>query len=75
MKHDNWSPNDYNISLTLEDIPSNIGVRTSADLTRELQRVTPLGRRVHLDIGNREEQVSNHILLNTHLKVNGVDIL
>ena len=75
MKDGEYTPSDYDLTFDVADIPSNIKSRGSLDLKKELQKVTPLTRRVHLNLRNHEEAVTSNATVSTGLTVNGVRII
>lgn len=71
MKSENWTPSDYDISFDIGEVPANIESVSSMDLKKTLDMVTPLSRRIHLNLLNSEERMENHVSITSRLLVNG----
>lgn len=55
----NWTPNDYNLSFPVEEIPSNVDVQNVKELTLQLQNKTPLGKVIHIELEEKNRNIEN----------------
>lgn len=52
----NWTPNDYNLSFPVEEIPSNVDVQNVKELTLQLQSKSPLGKVIHIELEEKTKK-------------------
>ena len=55
----NWTPNDYNLSFPVEEIPSNVDVQNVKELTLQLQSKSPLGKVIHIELEEKNRNIEN----------------
>lgn len=65
-KH-NWTPNDYDLEFPTDQIPSNINLQDTTDLTHHLQKKFPLSKTIHLNLDETNKDISNNITCHTNL--------
>lgn len=77
VRHDpDWTPNNYDIYITPNNIPSNIKKETPPNLLKRLQKLMPLSKKLHLNFNMDPETISekNNLMLNTSLKINNTKV-
>ena len=63
----NWTPNDYDLSFPIEEIPENINTEDTSNLTMRLQKKFPLTKSVHLNLNEDTHNHRNHTTVHTNL--------
>lgn len=71
---ENWTPNDYEIAFDCNNIPSNIRMDNVVNLTRQLQSLTPLTKRLHLMMDVDNLNLYNDVKISTKLRINDVEV-
>ena len=71
---ENWTPNDYEIAFDYNNIPSNIRMDNVVNLTRQLQSLTPLTKRLHLMMDVDNLNLYNDVKISTKLRINDVEV-
>ena len=69
-----YTPNNYDLQFDHNNIPSNIEVESAPNLQKRLQRLMPLSKIIHLDMGTQQSSQTNFIKINTRLKVAGQEV-
>lgn len=70
----NYTPNDYDLSFDFQDIPSNISLDDVVSLNHTIAEVTPLGKKIHLNLNTTSREYEGYINVRTSLTVNGRSI-
>lgn len=65
----NYTPNDYDIKFSYNDIPPNIDTTNAVELLKQLQQKTPLTKTLHLNMDNYKEDCTNYYLLHNELSL------
>ena len=63
----NWTPNDFELSFPIDEIPSNINPQDTADLTTQLQKKFPLSKTIHLNLDETNKNIQNNVTISTKL--------
>lgn len=63
----NWTPNDYDLSFPVDEIPANIPAEDTANLTHRLQKKFPLAKTIHLDLDEDPKSLKNNITMHTNI--------
>ena len=71
---ENWTPNDYEIAFDYNNIPSNIRMDNVVNLTRQLQSLTPLTKKLHLMMNVDDLQLYNDVKISTRMKIDNVEV-
>lgn len=71
---ENWTPNDYEITFDYNNIHSNIRMDNVVNLTRQLQSLTPLTKKLHLMMNVDDLQLYNDVKISTRMKINNVEV-
>ena len=71
---ENWTPNDYEITFDYNNITSNIRMDNVVNLTRQLQSLTPLTKKLHLMMNVDDLQLYNDVKISTRMKINNVEV-
>lgn len=75
FRHDPYyTPNNYDLQFDHNNIPSNIEVESAANLQKRLQRLMPLSKIIHLDMGTQQSSQTNFLKVNTRFKVEGQEV-
>lgn len=69
-----YTPNNYDLQFDHNNIPSNIEVEPAANLQKRLQRLMPLSKIIHLDMGTQQSSQTNFLKINTRFKVDGQEV-
>lgn len=69
-----YTPNNYDLQFDHNNIPSNIEVESAANLQKRLQRLMPLSKIIHLDMGTQQSSQTNFLKVNTRFKVDGQEV-
>ena len=66
------TPNNHDIYLDPTTIPTNIPKENYTNLTRRLQKLTPLDKKIHLNLenGSTSREEKNTIAITTTLRIN-----
>lgn len=65
-KH-NWTPNDYDLTFPIEQIPSNIKKEDTANLTQRLQKKFPLTKTLHLNLCEDTKTIKSNVTIHTNI--------
>ena len=67
------TPNNYDIYISPDQIPSNIKKENVLNLRRKLQKLMPLSKIIHINYDTQPETLteSNQIQISTKMKLNG----
>lgn len=71
---ENWTPNDFEINFDYNNIPPNIRMDNVVNLTRQLQSLTPLTKRLHLMMDVDNLNLYNDVKISTKLRINDVEV-
>ena len=75
LRHDPYmTPNNYDIRLDPNEIPSNLECESAYDLEKRLQKLMPLTKKVHLDLGSSDLQTYDSVDIFCSLRVNGEEV-
>jgi len=75
FRHDPYyTPNNYDLQFDHNNIPSNIEVESAANLQKRLQRLMPLSKIIHLDMGTQQSSQTNFLKVNTRFKIDGQEV-
>ncbi|WP_304094371.1 hypothetical protein, partial [Methanobrevibacter ruminantium] len=66
--------NNYDLQFDHNNIPSNIEVESAANLQKRLQRLMPLSKIIHLDMGTQQSSQTNFLKINTRFKVDSQEV-
>ncbi len=69
-----WTPNNYDIFLDHNLVPSNIKHEPAASLQKRLQRLMPLTKYIHLNMDSEELNQTNHIMISSKMKINNKEV-
>ncbi|MBR0272357.1 MAG: hypothetical protein IJQ68_10300 [Methanobrevibacter sp.] len=77
----NWTPNDYDLEINHNQIPSNIILEDVPNLSNRLQKLMPLSKAIHLKLDEGKQELNSTIdivselslTVNNHVK--RVDII
>jgi hypothetical protein len=65
-----YTPNNYDLSFDPNSIPSNIPVELANTLQNRLQKLMPLSKIIHLDLGKNQFDQENLVMIHTTLTMN-----
>lgn len=65
-----YTPNNYDITFDPNGIPSNISVELANTLESRLQKLMPLTKIIHLDIGHNQFDQTNVAVMHTKVTMN-----
>lgn len=65
----NITPNDYDLYFDYTSIPSNISLESASSLHARLQKLMPLSKVLHLNLGVHKKESVNNIVINTSLNL------
>ena len=65
----NYTPDDYEISFPIEEIPQNIDVQNVKELTLQLQDKMQLGKTIHIILEEKNEDIENLFDIYTSLSI------
>lgn len=68
------TPNNYDIYFDYAGIPSNIPIENADKLTKRLQKLMPLSKKIHLNLDPESLARKNSIHLLTKLKINNKEV-
>lgn len=70
------TPNNYDLYMSPEKIPSNIKRENIYNLQSKLQKLMPLGKIIHINYDTDPEQITevNQYKIRTRMKINGVEV-
>ena len=68
------TPNNYDIRLDPNEIPSNLECESAYDLEKRLQKLMPLTKKVHLDLGSSDLQTYDSVDIFCSLRLNGEEV-
>lgn len=70
------TPNNYDLYFNPSEIPANIKRENTPNLIRRLQKLMPLSKYLHVNLGTDPEAIteSNTVSINTKLKINGKEV-
>jgi hypothetical protein len=68
------NPNNWDITFEPTNVPSNIELESAYNLERRLQKLMPLTKKVHLNLGTKDLHLYDCIDINTSLKINGKEV-
>lgn len=71
---ENWTPNDFEINFDYNNISPNIRMDNVVNLTRQLQSLTPLTKRLHLMMDVDNLNLYNDVKISTKLRINDVEV-
>lgn len=73
---EDWNPNNFDIQINPNEIPSNIKWVNSSQLQYMLQRLMPLSKKVHFkyDTPSRDMSSGNNVFLSTKMKINDSEV-
>ena len=65
-----YTPNNYDLPFDPNQIPSNIPVELANTLQNRLQKLMPLTKIIHLDIGKEQFNQENFAMMHTKIMMN-----
>ena len=68
------TPNNFDISFDPREIPSNIECESAYDLEKRLQKLMPLTKKVHVDLGSSDLQTYDGVDIFCSLRINGEEV-
>ena len=77
FRHDPYmTPNNYDIYISPDQIPSNIKKENVLNLRRKLQKLMPLSKIIHINYDTQPGTLteSNQIQISTKMKLNGKEV-
>jgi len=57
----NWTPNDYDLEINHNQIPSNISLEDVPNLSNRLQKLMPLSKTIHLKLDDGKEEYNSTV--------------
>lgn len=72
LNEPNWTPNNYDIYINQNEIPSNIKKENTPNISKKLKKLIPLSKRLHVHVSDSSEKMSkrNNFHISTELKLN-----
>lgn len=64
------NPNNFDISFNVNDVPSNVEMENGYNLEKRLQKVMPLTKKVHVNIGSSNLHQNNELNISSILRIN-----
>ena len=65
-----YTPNNYDLQFDPNSIPSNIPVELANTLQNRLQKLMPLTKIIHLDLGKEQFNQENFVMMHTKIMMN-----
>lgn len=65
----NWTPNDYDLEINHNHIPSNIDLEDVPNLSNRLQKLMPLSKTIHLKLDDGKEEYNSTINIVSELSL------
>lgn len=68
---ENYTPNDYDMTFPVEEIPSNLDIENVKELTHQIQEKTELGKVIHIKLDEKNNKYVNDINIYTsaHIQI------
>ncbi|WP_407454417.1 hypothetical protein [Methanobrevibacter sp.] len=69
-----YTPNNFDIYFDTTEVPSNIEIESAYSLEKRLNKLMPLSKRVHLNLGVKDLHRNNSIHISSIVRMNDKEV-